>query len=333
LKLNLAMDASVNDRLNYEVESGSNIMASPTDAVTSLVLMKKFQLKRIEKMQSFLYYYQLIGKKKVSDDLEKKYLNKGGCLNIDETGNKMVVTIQDSNGRYCHDWAFDGLREDLKGVVRRFVLDVIEGIPEESRGLFPSYQQEVLNRILKSSEIRWEQVLKRYIGMIPIPSRKTKMRLNRREPLRFDLPGRMNEHTVRLVVAIDTSGSMSDKMLEKVFVEIFEILKKKKYELTVIECDSEIGRVYQAKKIGDIEMKVTGRGGTCFTPVIDYVNQNIKLRDSVFVYFTDGYGEEKIPRPKTYRNLWVIIGKKENLSVRNPYGEVLEISHDYYEDY
>ena len=46
------------------------------------------------------------------------------------------------------------------------------------------------------------------------------------------------------------------------------------------------------------------------------------------VYFTDGFGESEIPRPKTYRNLWVVIDDTKNLSVRNPYGDVKSLSAD-----
>lgn len=322
-KLNIAMDASVNDRLNYETNSHSNIMSIPPKLIDSSVLSKMFNLKNIIPMQDFLYYYRLIPK---NSDMGNNNLN------IPNTSReRSVVTEKDSNGRINHEWTDSDTSEDIKERTKDFVKRVVEGIQDENRGLFPAYQQEALNKILKPAEIKWEQVLKKYIGLIPIPYKKTKMRLNRRQPERFDIPGRINDRTIRLVVAIDTSGSMSNKMLERVFIEIFEILKKSKFELTIIECDAKIGRVYQARKLNDINLKVTGRGGTSFTPVIEYINKAGKFRDAVLVYFTDGFGENAIPKPKTYRNLWVIIGEKENLSVKKPYGEVLEIGYDYYD--
>lgn len=328
MKLNLAMDASVNDRLNFEVNSHSNIIATPNDLVDSKVFSEYFNLKNVRSMQDFLYYYRMIPKDKKNDsgnDIASRYSDGGNS--------KEVVTSKDSKGGCSHNWSDSDTSEDLKERTRDFVKRVVDGIPEESRGLFPAYQSEAISKILKPAEIRWEQVLKKYIGLIPIPFKKTKMRLNRRQPDRFDIPGRVNDRTIRLVVAIDTSGSMSNKMLEKVFIEIFEILRKSKFELTIIECDASIGRVYQASKLGDINLKVTGRGGTCFTPVIEYINKSGKYRDAVLVYFTDGYGEDEIPKPKTYRNLWVIIGDKNQLSVKKPYGEVLNIGYDYYNDF
>lgn len=45
----------------------------------------------------------------------------------------------------------------------------------------------------------------------------------------------------------------------------------------------------------------------------------------LLIYFTDGYGEDEIPKPKTYCNLWVIIGGAQQLSVKEPYGVVLSL--------
>ena len=57
--------------------------------------------------------------------------------------------------------------------------------------------------------------------------------------------------------------------------------------------------------------------------MIEYVNNDRYFRDALLIYFTDGYGEREIPRPKTYRNLWVILGNPKDLSVREPYGTVV----------
>ena len=111
--------------------------------------------------------------------------------------------------------------------------------------------------------------------------------------------------------------------MAKILCEVVGILAKRKHALTVIECDSEVQRVYQVKTESDIKKNVTGRGGTAFTPVIEHVNNDRYFRDALLIYFTDGYGEREIPRPKTYRNLWVVLGDEENLSLKEPYGTVI----------
>ena len=62
-----------------------------------------------------------------------------------------------------------------------------------------------------------------------------------------------------------------------------------------------------------MEYKVTGRGGTAFTPVINYLNNDKNFRDALLIYFTDGYGESEIPKPLIFKLLWVIIGKNNEL--------------------
>ena len=48
------------------------------------------------------------------------------------------------------------------------------------------------------------------------------------------------------------------------------------------------------------------------------------------IYFTDGYGDYEIPRPRTFKNLWVIVGggSESSLSLKNPYGEVRALKDD-----
>ena len=43
----------------------------------------------------------------------------------------------------------------------------------------------------------------------------------------------------------------------------------------------------------------------------------------ILIYFTNGIGDKSIPRPLTSRTMWVLHDEHCNLSVRNPYGEVL----------
>ena len=58
--------------------------------------------------------------------------------------------------------------------------------------------------------------------------------------------------------------------------------------------------------------------------VIEYVNAHKEFRHALLIYFTDGWGERQIPRPLTYRTLWVLTSG-EYLSVREPYGAVISM--------
>ena len=108
-------------------------------------------------------------------------------------------------------------------------------------------------------------------------------------------------------------------------------------KVTIVECDMEIGKVYEARSMADVQTKMSGRGGTSFIPVIEYINGDPKyshlkgsgkFREALLVYFTDGYGDYEIPKPMTYRNLWVVMEDEKALSLKEPYGDVKSLKTD-----
>ena len=135
----------------------------------------------------------------------------------------------------------------------------------------------------------------------------------------------MDDKVLKIIVAIDTSASVDDEMISSIINEIFAILAKRKHEITILECDSKVQRVYRITKPSDIQKKVAGRGGTEFSPAIEYINHDRYYRDALMIYFTDGYGENRIPKPRTYRNIWVVFDHVRNLSVQDPYGVVIAL--------
>ena len=96
--------------------------------------------------------------------------------------------------------------------------------------------------------------------------------------------------------------------------------------MTLIQCDSKIQEVRKIKTKNDIPDIVKGRGGTAFTPVIEYLNDHKEYRNSVLIYFTDGYGERSIPKPYVRKVLWIIVDERLHISLSEPYGMVLPVS-------
>lgn len=320
---NLAADAAVNDRLNYEIVTQKRrFMSPPEGLITSDSLAKMFGIRNIIHMESYAYYFELIKNRKA------KKPHNGGLPNGQESimqkqlakdGKSENVSLSD------HGWDVENDAEDADAAVRELVNAVTDMMSEESRGLMPGRFMSQVERLNQPPVLSWQAILKKYVGTITANKRKTRLRLNRRQPERFDLSGSTDDKLLKIVVAIDTSGSVSDTMIAGIFNEIFAILARRRHEITVIECDSEVQRVYKARTPADIKLKVSGRGGTSFSPVIEYVNNDRYFRDALLIYFTDGYGECEIPRPKTYRNLWIVIGGADNLSLSEPYGAVLSL--------
>ena len=297
-KLNLAMDASVNDRLENEI-SGQQppFLTAPNGSITSGSLKKMFGLKQVDKLENYIYYYNLIKEK-----------NNG------EAQNGQNGMLGD------HDWQIGDDAEDATATVRELLNAAVDMMNDEVRGLMPGSFMEQVKIVNRPPVITWQKLLKKYIGTISANNRKTRLKLNRRQPERFDLPGRADDKILKIVVAVDTSASVSDREISDIFTEIFAILAKRKHDITVIECDAKVQQVYKAKTVRDLRTKLKGRGGTAFTPVIEHINNDRYYRDALLIYFTDGYGEDVIPRPRTYRNIWVILGDTDRLSLSEPYG-------------
>lgn len=357
LRLNYACDASVNDRLILEKDtmSNHNFMNPIEGCVTSNTIREITHNQSILSNQDFLYYYKFLDqcedvpekgqydysleqfkenneeqqdgsgslKKEDESNQEEGSGGAGSSQNIgDEESLKDIHTIleiDDHNfGQNEVDEAF--IRENTKAFLNQTRNSIMLG-----RGLVPFQIEEAIAKLDKPPVVNWTKVLKKYIGTLPYGKRSTSYRLNRRQPFRYDLKGTFPDHILNIVVAIDTSGSMDAKTLGKCINEIFSLLRKKKYVLTIIECDSEIQKVYQAKNIGQVDFHVKGRGGTSFTPVIVYLNEHKEYRNSLLVYFTDGSGEDSIPKPLLYRILWVLSKKNDQLSLQNPCGEIVHL--------
>ena len=370
-KFNLAADASVNDRINYEIQrENRKYLSAPEGLITSRVLEEKFKLKNVRSLENYAYYFGLInqkgedengqnGQEQMMGSMNEDGNNNGGSGSgdSDEQNNEQgkgksksdandntqdngaggqgqdsgagkqdnIVTAKNYNRLDDHNWEVGDDAEEAQAATREFVNSAVDMMNQESRGLIPGSFFSQIEKINAPTKISWQSVLKKYVGTISANKRKTRMRLNRRQPERFDLSGTVDDKILKIVVAIDTSGSVSDKMIAQIFNEIFAILAKRKHEVTIIECDSAVTRVYTAKNASEVKMKVTGRGGTRFSPVIEYINKDKRYRDALLIYFTDGYGESEIPKPLTYRNIWVVFDNVRCLSVKEPYGIVLEL--------
>ena len=341
-EFNLAADAAVNDRINHEIKVESHrFMTAPEGLITSPVLSKMFHLGKIVPLESYAYYLEMIrGKEQrsspqngqqsaMSAQNEKDGICGGASGSTEspneEAGKQPVTAVNCSENITDHNWEAGNDAEDAAAAAREFVNAAVGMMNDESRGLMPGYFMSEVEKINKPPVLSWQAILKKYVGTITASKRKTRMRLNRRQPERFDLSGSVDDKLLKIVVAIDTSGSVDDSMIAQIFNEIFAILAKRRYDITVIECDAEVRRVYKAQTPADIKKMVAGRGGTSFSPVIEYINQDKFFRDALLIYFTDGYGEDEIPCPRTYRNLWVVFDDVRHLSVKEPYGAVLKL--------
>jgi len=168
----------------------------------------------------------------------------------------------------------------------------------------------------KEPQISWRDELYRYVNahaksdyrMFP-PSKKHLYR-------GIALPSIYGEE-LKIIVAIDTSASIDDELLEIFLAELYEIMQVfTHYVIELIECDAKIQNIQRLTPQEPLEPILKGGGGTDFIPVFEYImelNEDFKF----LIYFTDGKGSFPQYEP-LIDTLWVMPQNEEV-----PFGESL----------
>ena len=127
----------------------------------------------------------------------------------------------------------------------------------------------------------------------------------------------LSSDLLRIVIAVDTSGSVDETLLITFLGEINSIMQSyPNYEIDVITADAKV----QSHKVflpGEkLDYKISGGGGTDFRPVFEYIDQQINY-PTLLLYFTDGMGTFPAMEP-SYDVMWIM---PEEMDV--PFGEVM----------
>ena len=299
LALNISMDVVVNQYLDY----------LPPYSITLEYINNKYDMK-LEPYKTFEYYLE-----KVQTELDLQDENDEG-EEVDSNENVIV----DFDPERTHD-----MWEESDEVDEKTLNEFTEKFADSAqKGKNPNYIDAMIKSLKnRNGELPWNLFLKKLMGTIEANKKKTVTRRNRRQPSRLDLRGELRGHKAEIAVAIDISGSISDEEFKQAIKEVLAIVKSHNQEITIIECDKEIRRAYKVKSPRDVQERIATGGGTKFSPVFEYAN-NKKI--NLLIYFTDGKGEEKLEViPRGYKTLWVISGRGDKLSLREPFGVVKKL--------
>lgn len=268
------------------------------------------------------YYYRIL-KELLSQNPSCSKKNNSGNQNCnsDNTGDDKNT---DPNGPLSLNDLLDGENQELKrhefwkeleklseGEVKILDININELLKQTAQrlkskgninwwGNLPAGLSEYLQELFKSFEptVDWRRVLRLFTSS----SSKTFIKNTLKRPSKRygTTPGIKIKRKNKLLIAIDTSGSVSNEELSIFFGEIYHIWKQGA-EIHVVECDTKIQKIY---RYNGIPPKIIhGRGGTAFEEPIIYANE--KLQPDCIVYFTDGYA----PAPSTktrFPILWMI---------------------------
>lgn len=124
---------------------------------------------------------------------------------------------------------------------------------------------------------------------------------------------------IRLLIAIDTSGSIEKKVVQQFLSEIQMIMHQiSNVKIIMVECDAEIQRITEYEYGENLNLRnYSGGGGTDFRPVFNLIE---KLDIDLLIYFTDGFGKYPDRIIREIPILWVITTDYEV-----PFGSAINI--------
>ena len=225
------------------------------------------------------YYYDKLR------DLKDKKEKNGTCGNSQM--DKLLEDAENGNIDTHATWEeFSDLTEAEEKLLDKQIQRVLKEAQEQTvkkRGNIPGEIQG----LIKIDEVippkfDWRNYVRRFTG---VSTKIFTKKIRRKENRRFsDNPGLKIKMRQHILLAIDTSGSVSDEELQEFMNEMHHIYKCG-VDITIVQCDVNIKSI--EKYNGKFELNVVGRGGTAFDPVLNYFNENIKKFTSL-IYFTDG---------------------------------------------
>jgi predicted metal-dependent peptidase len=285
---NVAMDMEINQYIeaSWLPEGGINI-----NDYTDIQLDRKAGCR--------YYYDQLL---RLQDEKDKNGTSG------DQEMDKLLDNIANGDIPDHSTWEeFEDMSDAEKKLIEKQVQKILKDAKEQTikkRGNVPGEIEGliVLDEVTKA-KFDWKGYLRRFTG---ISTKIFTKKIRRKENHRYeDNPGLKIKMRQHMLLAIDTSGSVSDEELAEFMNEIHHI-HKAGVDITIVQCDAKMYPPMEYK--GKHEFQLHGRGGTEFDPVLEYYNANLGKYTSL-VYFTDGECSTSV-KPKN-RVLWVLSERSE----------------------
>jgi len=267
------------------------------------IMIDDYEELNLDRKAGARYYYDKL--KEAKDDKDQK--GTSGSQNFDDLCDQMDSGDGDNLPDHSTWDEFENLSEAEQKLIEKQVQKILSDAKEQTvkkRGTVPGEIEGVIviDEIV-APKFDWRGYIRRFTG---ISTKVFTKKIRRKENRRFsDNPGLKIKMKQHMLLAIDTSGSVSNEELIEFMNEIHHIYKAG-VDITIIQCDTRIHSIEPYK--GKNDLKVHGRGGTEFDPVLEYYNDNSKNYTSL-VYFTDGECNTRV-KPKG-NVLWVISERSE----------------------
>ena len=176
--------------------------------------------------------------------------------------------------------------------------------------------------------VRWEDKLARAVRRATTfrsgLSDYTYTRLNRHQ---HDFCGMailpsMHSPVPKVLVAVDTSGSMAQSELSAALGELDGIFKAVRAEVDFCACDAKVHALERVRTAREAARLLKGGGGTSFRPIFEAVAER-RPRPDVVVVATDGWGSAPSQPIPGVHTIWLLIGEGARAPVS--WGSVVEV--------
>lgn len=270
----VACDMAVNEHITPSL--------LPKSAVTVDIISQEIKGK-IPRGGSAEFYYTILFK----NDPDISFLDKTSEVRL------ILKSGLELKAKPCSE---DDSSEVNKNAVKSMLSEVLQQL--EAEGEIPEGMEKSITEVYLSGEINWRNILKRFLtGRGKVVIHKT----CKRESKRFDnLPGNKRAVGTNALLAIDASGSISDKQVMQFHTELYAISRITGASLFVTQFDTECTAAAPIQHYIRQKHRVKS-GGTDFRPVFEMAD---KMRIPLLIIFTDGDGT--VPASVNQKVLWVL---------------------------
>lgn len=215
-------------------------------------------------------------------------------------------------------------RQKIKDEIKEAVLAAAQA--SDNAGNLPAGVKRLI-KDLTEPQMNWRELLRMQLEST-LKSDYTWMRASRRGwHMDAVMPGMKTEPMIDIAVAIDTSGSIGERMLKDFLSEIAGIMEQfPAYKIHVFTFDTEVHNPQQydsenLDSIADYEPK--GGGGTDFESIFNYLKAE-EIEPKRLVVFTDGYPYGSWGDENYADTVWILHG---TTTIEPPWGQ-----YAYYEE-
>jgi len=231
-------------------------------------------------------------------------------------------------GHDSHDWeGAEGLsEEEVKETAKQIDQALRQG--EIIRGKMQGNKNRSINELLEP-KVDWREQLRDFVNATCKNKDKTSWKRPHKRFIGHDIymPSMIGESIGKVVIGIDTSGSIGDRELNEFLTEVVAICDDVSPEsIELLYWDTHVAG-HETYNQGDYKgifqsTKPAGGGGTTVGCVNQYIKDK-RIQPEAIIILTDGYVENDFGGNWDYPTLWAITTKH----ITSPHGKTIHIDN------